>query len=83
MVTYSFWQRYLSFNKKGQIFLMDTPFSSLAPTRLYALLLKLRPLQAGTLMAFNGELVHGAWMHWLGEAAPDVVTWLHNGNKRR
>src|SRR6266702_510829 len=50
---------------------MKTSFSSSAPSRLYALLLRLRPMQAGTLMAFNGELVHGAWMHWLGRAAPE------------
>ncbi len=34
-------------------------------------------------MAFSGELVHGAWMRWLRDAAPDVATWLHDGNKRR
>ena len=34
-------------------------------------------------MPFSGELVHGAWLHWLREAAPDVATWLHNDNKRR
>src|SRR5438552_18879208 len=62
---------------------MDTPFSSLAPAKLYAFLLKLRPLQSGTLMAFSGELVHGAWLNWLSSAAPDVATWLHEGNKRR
>lgn len=52
-------------------------------TRLYALLLKLRPLQSGTLMPFSGELVHGAFLYWLKHAAPDVATWLHDGNKRR
>jgi len=41
---------------------METPFPTQAPTRLYAFLLKLRPLQQGTLMAFSGELVHGAWL---------------------
>lgn len=54
-----------------------------APTRLYALYLRLRPLQAGTLMPFSGELVHGAFLHWLQAAAPDVGTWLHEGQKRR
>ena len=34
-------------------------------------------------MPFNGELVHAAWLDWLGTAAPDVATWLHEGNKRR
>ncbi len=62
---------------------MDTPFSSSAPSKLYAFLLKLRPLEYGTLMAFNGELVHAAWLNWLGSAAPDVARWLHEGNKRR
>jgi CRISPR-associated endoribonuclease Cas6 len=54
-----------------------------APARLYAFYLKLRPLRSGTLMPFSGELVHGAWLHWLGCAAPDVATWLHEGNRRR
>src|ERR1700737_4462137 len=62
---------------------MNTASSPTAPTRLYALLLKLRPLQPGTLMPFSGELVHGAFLHWLKNAAPDVATWLHDGNKRR
>jgi len=63
--------------------LEGTPFLAAAPTKLYALLLKLRPLQEGTLMAFSGELVHAAWLSWLRSAAPDVATWLHEGNKRR
>ena len=62
---------------------METPFPTQAPTRLYAFLLKLRPLQQGSLMAFSGELVHGAWLKWLSFAAPDVANWLHEGNKRR
>jgi CRISPR-associated endoribonuclease Cas6 len=62
---------------------MNLPISPTSPTKLYALLLKLRPLQPGTLMPFNGELVHGAWLHWLKNAAPDVAAWLHDGNKRR
>ena len=56
---------------------------SAAPTKLYALQLKLRPIQEGTLMSFSGELVHAAWLSWLRSAAPDVATWLHEGNKRR
>jgi CRISPR-associated endoribonuclease Cas6 len=63
--------------------MLDTPLSRTAPARLYAILLKLRPMQAGTLMPFSGELVHGAWMSWLRGAAPDVVAWLHDGNRRR
>jgi len=62
---------------------MDTPFPIMAPAKLYAFLLKLRPLQYGTLMPFSGELVHAAWLDWLRSAAPDVATWLHEGNKRR
>lgn len=62
---------------------MDMPSLSGAPARLYALLLKLRPLEAGTLMPFSGELVHGAWLAWIREAAPDVAAMLHDGNKRR
>jgi CRISPR-associated endoribonuclease Cas6 len=57
--------------------------SSTPPARLSALLLRLRPLQAGTLMPFSGELVHGAFLRWLKYAAPEVATWLHEGNKRR
>ncbi len=41
---------------------MDAPLTPAAPARLYAILLKLRSMQAGTLMPFSGELVHGAWM---------------------
>lgn len=62
---------------------MDTPFAPTAPAKLYAFLLKLRPIQYGTLMPFSGELVHAAWLDWLRSAAPDVATWLHEGNKRR
>ena len=54
-----------------------------SPAKLYAFLLKLRPIQEGTLMPFSGELVHAAWLEWLRSAAPDVATWLHEGNKRR
>ncbi len=61
---------------------MDT-FAKATPSKLYAFLLKLRPLQYGTLMPFNGELVHAAWLNWLRSAAPDVAEWLHEGNKRR
>ena len=56
---------------------------TMAPTRLYAFLLRLRPVQSGTLMAFSGEFVHGAFLRWLHETAPDVSAWLHDGNKRR
>ncbi len=62
---------------------MDMPSLPVAPARLYALLLKLRPLESGTLMPFSGELVHGAWLGWLRAAAPDVAAMLHDGNKRR
>lgn len=34
-------------------------------------------------MPFNGELVHAAGLDWLRSAAPDVASWLHEGNKRR
>src|SRR5712691_11841467 len=54
-----------------------------SPAKLYAFLLKLRPIQEGTMMPFSGELVHAAWLDWLRSAAPDVATWLHEGNKRR
>lgn len=54
-----------------------------APERLYAVLLKLRPLDRGTLMPFSGELVHAAWLDWIRDTAPDVATMLHDGNHRR
>lgn len=62
---------------------MDMPISSAAPARLYAILLKLRPLERGTIMPFSGELVHAAWLEWIRASAPDVSAWLHEGNKRR
>jgi len=62
---------------------MDMIYPPVGPTRLYALQLRLRPLQQGTLMPFSGELVHGAFLAWLRHAAPDVATWLHDGQKRR
>lgn len=61
---------------------MDT-FSTATPSKLYAFLLKLRPLQYGTLMPFSGELVQAAWLSWLRSASPDIARWLHEGNKRR
>ncbi len=53
------------------------------PSKLYALQLRLRPLESGTIMAFSGELVHGAWLEWVRNAAPDVAAMLHDGNKGR
>lgn len=62
---------------------MELPYTPTTPSTLYAIILKLRPIQYGTLMPFSGELVHGAWLKWLGTAAPDVAAWLHDENKRR
>ena len=62
---------------------LETPFPNATPAKLYAFLLQLRPMEYGTLMPFSGELVHAAWLDWLRSAAPDVATWLHEGNKRR
>jgi CRISPR-associated endoribonuclease Cas6 len=62
---------------------MERATSLTAPTKLYAFLLKLRPLQGGTLMPFTGSQVHGAFLNWLRTAAPEVGTWLHEGSKRR
>jgi len=64
-------------------FIMGLSLSIANPAKLYAILLKLRPLERGTIMPFSGELVHGAWLDWIGAAAPDVATMLHDGNKRR
>jgi CRISPR/Cas system endoribonuclease Cas6 (RAMP superfamily) len=63
--------------------LAEPLFTTTATSRLYAFELKLRPLQRGSLMAFSGELVHGAFLHWLKTATPEVASWLHDGNKRR
>src|SRR5260370_38066354 len=60
-----------------------TTLATPSPAKLYAFLLKLRPIQEGTLMPFSGELVNAAWLDWLRTAAPDVAAWLHEGNKRR
>ena len=62
---------------------MDMLSSSPSSARLYALLLKLRPLERGTLMPFSGELVHAAFLDWVRVAAPEVAEWLHEGNKLR
>ncbi len=62
---------------------MEMLSSSPSSARLYALLLKLRPLERGTLMPFSGELVHAAFLDWVRVAAPDVAEWLHEGNKLR
>jgi CRISPR-associated endoribonuclease Cas6 len=62
---------------------MNATSSFTVPAKLYALVLKLRPLHQGTLMPFSGEFVHAALLNWLKATAPDVATWLHEGNKRR
>lgn len=62
---------------------MEMPARFAGSTRLYALQLHLRPLREGTLMPFSGELVHGAFLHWLGTAVPEMANWLHAGQKRR
>jgi CRISPR-associated endoribonuclease Cas6 len=62
---------------------MEMSFAPTTPAKFYAFRLKLRPLQSGTLMPYSGQLVHGAWLNWLKEVAPDVATWLHDDNKRR
>lgn len=62
---------------------MSTSNASGTSARLYALLLKLRPLERGTLMPFSGELVHGAWLKRIHDAAPEIASTLHEGNQRR
>lgn len=62
---------------------METLLKQAHSTSLYALQLRLRPLRSGTLMPFSGELVHGAFLHWLKATAPEVAIWLHEGQKRR
>ncbi|HEU5382395.1 MAG TPA: hypothetical protein VFV38_43835 [Ktedonobacteraceae bacterium] len=43
---------------------MAPPSIASAPARLYALHLRLRPLQSGTLLPFSGEQAHGAFLRW-------------------
>src|SRR5437763_4131420 len=62
---------------------MDLQTFPTVPSKLYAIHLKLRPLERGTLMPFSGELVHGAWLDWIRDSAPDVAASLHDGNNRR
>ncbi len=62
---------------------MDTSLSNIPSDTLYALNLTLRPLERGTLMPFSGELVHNGWLDWIRGFAPNVATWLHDGNKHR
>src|SRR5579885_2295716 len=69
--------------RKGGLLPMTTSSQTSSPAKLYALLLRLRPLERGTLMPFSGELVHGAWLEWIRAAAPDVAAMLHDGNRRR
>jgi hypothetical protein len=78
-----FFVLYYDTMRKRMVLCMEMIYPPVGPTRLYALLLRLRPLQPGTLMPFSGELVHGAFLAWLRHAAPDVATWLHDGQKRR
>ncbi len=60
---------------------MDISPSPGCPAKLYAILLRLRPLQQGTLMPFSGEFVQAALLNWLRSAAPDVAAWLHEGKR--
>jgi len=62
---------------------MENPVLTTAPAKLYAVLLKVRPIERGSIMPFSGELVHGAWLNWIRDATPDVAAMLHDGNKRR
>lgn len=62
---------------------METKLFAAPSTHLYALLLTVRPLQQGSLMAFSGEQVHAACLDWIRSADATVAEWLHEGNKRR
>ena len=42
--------------------MIELPSSPSSPAKLYALQLKLRPIERGTLMPFTGEMVHAAWL---------------------
>jgi CRISPR-associated endoribonuclease Cas6 len=66
------------------MFDMQTPVPATSSSRLYALLLHMRPREGGhTLMPFSGDLVHAAFLNWMHSSAPEVAAWLHEGNKRR
>jgi len=63
--------------------LNQSPLHVPASDRLYAFLLNLRPIRQGTLMPFSGQLVQGAWIHWMRKIDPTIAEFLHEGNKRR
>jgi CRISPR-associated endoribonuclease Cas6 len=73
----------LKAQQERRLSLMEFAHVSPQAERLYAVQLRLRPVQNGTLMPFSGEMVHGAFLRWLRAAAPDVVSWLHEEQKRR
>lgn len=52
-------------------------------THLYAMVLTVRPLRQGSLMAFSGEQVHAACLDWIRTADATAAELLHEGNKRR
>jgi CRISPR-associated endoribonuclease Cas6 len=62
---------------------INSLFKKNDPNRLYALQLKVRPLERKTLMPFTGEFVHAFWLKWMRDYAPEVATFLHDGNQRR
>ncbi len=57
---------------------MEISTRSAGSTRLYALQLHVRPLREGTLMSFSGELVHGAFVHWLKTTTPESISAVPN-----
>lgn len=61
----------------------DEPLRETTVPDLYAMLIRVRPLEPGTIMPFTGEQVHGALMRWLKGVAPELATDLHEGNRRR
>ncbi len=62
---------------------MDIPFLPTSSSRLYAFVLKLRPLERGILRPFSGDLAHAALLEWMKSASPEIADWLHDGNQRR
>jgi hypothetical protein len=73
---------YISLSIQGRALRRDE-VNTPSPGRLYAFLLRLRPLGKGTLMPFSGQQVQGAWIKWVKSTAPDVAAWLDEGRKRR
>lgn len=63
---------------------MDTAYDGCQPrSHLYALMLKLRPQEAGNILPNAGQLAHAALLAWLAEVDPALTARLHVPNNDR